>query len=197
MDIELTLQLKVIMKIFLFPVLFGLTACATIARGTSEQVAFDTIPSGAEVRVVIDNQLAPKEDAPILPPSSMGCVTPCVLQVKRHDKMVITITKPEFETEVFSLVPKPSGDGIGTSLVGNALIGGVVGLAVDGASGAGLDKCPNPVRIQLRRVSQSMRGKQNTVSSSSGFNVEEACKQQIAAQYREREKVMMSREQSN
>ena len=35
--------------------------CASVARGTSEQVAFDTSPSGAEVRVVIpSNRRSPR-----------------------------------------------------------------------------------------------------------------------------------------
>jgi hypothetical protein len=115
----------------------------------------------------------------------MGCVTPCVLQVKRHDKIAVTITKPGFETEAFSLVPKPSGEGVGTSIVGNALIGGVVGLAVDGVSGAGLDKCPNPVRIQLRPAPALPRVRNVPVQQARfGFDVEAACKEQTTSKYK-------------
>jgi hypothetical protein len=86
----------------------ALSGCATIARGTGEQVAFDTVPSGAEVRVVVEGPgggAPPPDGSPVSEPvASMGCITPCVLQVKRLDKMAVTVTKPGYEQEAFSLV---------------------------------------------------------------------------------------------
>ncbi len=98
--------------------------CASVARGTSEQVAFDTAPSGAEVRVVVPSNYQPPEGqrAEVPPPATMGCVTPCVLHVKRADKLAVTITKAGFETESFALNPQASGEGVGTTVLGNALV---------------------------------------------------------------------------
>jgi hypothetical protein len=38
--------------------------------------------------------------------------------------------------------------------VGNAVVGGVVGMAVDAASGATLEHCPNPVAVTLQPASR-------------------------------------------
>lgn len=167
-------------------VLIGALAggCATIARGTGEQVAFDTVPSGAEVRAVVEGMggaPAPDDGSPVAPAqATMGCVTPCVLQVKRVDKMAVTVTKPGYETEAFSIVPQVSGEGVATSMAGNMLLaGGVVGVVVDGATGAGLDKCPNPVRITLRPV--PARGRPH--SAAFGYDPVKACKEQTAAKH--------------
>lgn len=166
----------------------AMSGCATIARGTNEQMAFDTVPSGAEVRVVLENKSPPSAEDVQTPPTTMGCVTPCVLQIKRLDKMAVTVTKPGFETEAFSLVPQASGEGVATSVAGNMLLaGGVVGLVVDGASGAGLDKCPNPVRIALRPVQAAPpRGRPVSARQAEqrfGYDPVAACKDQTAAKY--------------
>jgi hypothetical protein len=156
--------------------------CASVARGTSEQVAFDTAPSGAEVRVVIGAASVDQQGLSI-PPGTMGCVTPCVLQVKRADKMAVTITKPGFEVESFALNPEVSGAGVGTAVVGNFLIGGLVGAAVDGVSGAMLDHCPNPVKIALRPLPGSARGRPAQAAGGFTFDPVVACKAQTEAKY--------------
>lgn len=174
----------------------ALSGCATIARGTGEQVAFDTVPSGAEVRAVIQGPSGPppSDGSPVVPEvPTMGCVTPCVLQVKRIDKMAVTIIKPGYETEAFSLVPQASGEGVATSVAGNLLlVGGVVGLVVDGASGAGLDKCPNPVRITLRPLPQpSRRGGPPPRPTGFGYDPVAACKAQTAVKYERAEQTRL------
>ena len=60
--------------------LMAVSGCATVVRGTTEQVAFDTTPSGAEVRVITSGPMTPATSATI---PTMACVTPCVLQVRR------------------------------------------------------------------------------------------------------------------
>ena len=158
--------------------------CASIARGTSEQVAFDTSPSGAEVRVVIPSIAGTQDQQGLaIAPAAMGCVTPCVLQVRRVDKMAVTITKPGFENESFALNPEASGAGVGTAVFGNALIGGFVGAAVDGVSGAMLDHCPNPVRITLRPLSAAGRGRPAQSAGGFTFDPVAACKAQTEAKY--------------
>jgi hypothetical protein len=158
--------------------------CASVARGTSEQVAFDTVPSGAEVRVVIANSGGGlDQQGYAIPPGNMGCVTPCVLQMKRADKMAVTITKPGFEVESFALNPEVSGAGVGTAVVGNFLIGGVIGAAVDGVSGAMLDHCPNPVKIALRPLPGTARGRQAPPAGGFTFDPVVACKAQTEAKY--------------
>ena len=120
----------------------------------------------------------------IPPPAAMGCVTPCTLQVKRADKMTVTVTKPGFATESFSLVPAPSGAGVGTAVFGNVLAGGVVGVVVDSASGAMLDHCPNPVRLTLRpQRSTAARGRPAPATGGVTYDPIAACKAQTEAKY--------------
>jgi hypothetical protein len=130
----------------------ALSGCATIARGTGEQVAFDTVPSGAEVRAGVQLPRTAEGVMPS-PDMSMGCITPCVLQVKRNDKLAVRITREGYEPEAFYLDPTPSAEGVAGSVAGNMLLaGGVGGVLIDGVSGAAYDKCPNPVRITLRPI---------------------------------------------
>ncbi len=162
--------------------------CATVARGTSEQIQFDTVPSGAEVRVIarspFETSEAPQPDA--APPKTLACVTPCVLQVKRNEKLAVTITKSGYETESFPLDPQASGEGVGGAILGNALIGGALGVVVDSASGAMLDHCPNPVRLTLRpAASPPARGRAQPPAAAAKLSYDPVamCKEQTAAKY--------------
>jgi hypothetical protein len=163
--------------------------CATVARGTSEQIQFDTIPASAEVRVIarspFETSETPQPDAP--PPKTLACVTPCVLQVKRNEKLAITITKAGYATESFPLDPQASGEGVGGAIIGNALIGGALGVVVDSASGAMLDHCPNPVRLTLRSVASPPargRARQPEPETRPSYDPVAMCKEQNAAKYR-------------
>ncbi len=56
-------------------------SCATVTRGTTEQIQIVSDPPGAEAR------------------TSMGfvCVTPCTLQVGRKDEFTVTVSKPGYQ----------------------------------------------------------------------------------------------------
>ena len=106
--------------------------CATVTRGSTEQIQILSEPPGADAR------------------TSMGymCVTPCTLQVGRKDEFTVTISKPGFETAQVPVNTKVSGKG-GAAVAGNVIIGGLIGLGVDASTGAGLDHDPNPVSVDL------------------------------------------------
>jgi hypothetical protein len=110
-------------------------ACATITRSTTDQVQIQSDPPGAEAH------------------TSMGhlCTTPCTLQFNRKDEFVVTISKPGYHTEEIPVVTRVAGAGF-AGAAGNVLIGGVVGLTVDVASGATLEHIPNPVFVTLEPV---------------------------------------------
>ena len=100
--------------------------------------------------------------------------------------MAVTVTKTGFETESFALDPQVSGEGAGAGILGNALIGGVIGVGVDAVSGATLDHCPNPVRFALRPVhAAAARGRSAPAElPTMSFDPVEGCKQQTAAKYK-------------
>jgi hypothetical protein len=76
------------------------------------------------------------------------CTTPCTLQVGRKDEFAVTITKPGYEPAEVAVTTKVNPGG-GAAFAGNVLIGGVVGMAADASTSAGLDHYPNPVEVEL------------------------------------------------
>lgn len=107
-------------------------SCATITRGTTEQIQIVSDPPGAEAR------------------TSMGfvCVTPCTLQAGRKDEFTVTVSKPGYEPVEVAVTTKVNPGG-GAAFAGNVLVGGLVGMAADASTGAGLDHSPNPVDVTL------------------------------------------------
>jgi hypothetical protein len=112
--------------------------CASATRGWNEQLTVASTPSGATATVKAG-------DTPTV------CVTPCAVQVKRADDVAITFTKDGYEPEVVTLTKELQSGGA-AGFAGNLLLGGVVGMVVDGASNAAYDHKPNPVTVVLRPV---------------------------------------------
>jgi hypothetical protein len=119
-----------IVAVIAFALLAG--ACASITRGTTEQLQINSNPPEANAR------------------TSMGfvCITPCTLQTNRKDEFVVTISKPGFHTAEIPVATHVGGGGA-AGFAGNVIIGGVVGMAADAATGATLDHFPNPVTVTL------------------------------------------------
>ena len=113
----------------------ALSGCATITRGTTDQLQVISDPSGADVR------------------SSMGptCVTPCTLQVSRKDEFTITVSKPGYVEESVEVKTQVAGSGA-AGFAGNVLIGGVIGMGADAYTGATLEHVPNPVNVTLKEA---------------------------------------------
>ena len=108
-------------------------ACATVTRGVEEDVAFQSVPAGAEVRTS----------------TGLGCpATPRTLKMPRKDQFIATFSKPGHATVDVPVATKLVGEG-GVALVGNALIGGIIGVAVDATTGSSQNHDPNPVVAEL------------------------------------------------
>src|SRR5262245_18423926 len=107
-------------------------ACATITRGTTTQVQIHSSPPEAQAR------------------TSMGftCVTPCTLQVSRKDEFTVIIAKPGYHTVEIPVRTQIAGAGA-AGFAGNIILGGVVGMAADAATGAALEHFPNPISVTL------------------------------------------------
>ena len=61
--------------------------CASMTRGTTENISIASTPAGATAEVSgLDNPTA--------------CVTPCVVVAKRSADMTVTINKPGYEQQV-------------------------------------------------------------------------------------------------
>ncbi|MEM0908595.1 MAG: translation initiation factor 2 [Pseudomonadota bacterium] len=110
-----------------------LTACASVTRGMNDDVAFQSTPDGASV----------------LLSTGQSCVTPCSLKVARKTAFKATFDKEGFKPASVNVKTRLSPGGAGAGVVGNALVGGLVGVAVDASTGAMLDHFPNPVVVNL------------------------------------------------
>ena len=64
-----------------------LSGCASVTRGTTENISIATTPSGAEATIS-------GLDVPTT------CLTPCAIVAKRSADISITLAKPGYQTEV-------------------------------------------------------------------------------------------------
>ncbi|MGJ4946825.1 PEGA domain-containing protein [Bradyrhizobium sp. HKCCYLS20291] len=113
-----------------------LGGCASVTRGTTETISVASTPSGAEATIA-------GLEAP------MSCTTPCSFVAKRNADISVTIEKPGYETQIIPLqkdIPTAGAAGF----AGNLLLGGVIGMGVDAATGAATDHKPNPVIVTLQ-----------------------------------------------
>ena len=112
--------------------------CASVTRGTTENISISSTPSGATAEVS-------GLDVPTT------CVTPCVVVAKRSADMTVTVNKEGYEPQIIPLTKEIPGTGA-AGFAGNFLLGGVVGMGVDAVTGAALDHKPNPVIVTLQPV---------------------------------------------
>jgi hypothetical protein len=112
----------------------SLGACATVTRGDKQAWTVQTDPGGAAVRTTV----------------GVTCEqTPCTFKLKRKADFEVTITKAGYKTWTGHVSHQASGAGIATTVAGNAILGGLIGVGVDAATGATLDLKPNPLVVKL------------------------------------------------
>jgi hypothetical protein len=109
-----------------------LPGCATVTRGTSQKFVILSAPPEAQVMLS----------------TGQSCVTPCTLKLKRKHGFTATFTKAGYEPYSAEVKSKFSGGGAAAT-AGNVLIGGLIGAAVDGSSGALNNLTPNPLKVKL------------------------------------------------
>lgn len=108
--------------------------CATVTRGTTNQVTFTSEPSEAELRTTVGH----------------SCKTPCVLEINRKTEFVATFQLPGYKTQEIPVATRIAGRGA-AGFAGNVLLGGVIGMGVDAATGSTLEHFPNPVFAKLEK----------------------------------------------
>ncbi len=114
----------------------GLGGCATLTRGTSDEVAVISDPAGAVVTTTLGT----------------GCAaTPCTLEVARDAVFTVTVAKPGYASQSVAVATRLSSIGAATATENLTTAG--LGLVVDAATGAALDHLPNPVDVVLASAS--------------------------------------------
>ncbi|QWP76645.1 PEGA domain-containing protein [Lysobacter sp. K5869] len=110
----------------------GAGGCATFIRGSTQSFTVDSLPGGATVSLS----------------NGERCTTPCVLKLKRKHPVAVELCKPGYRTAQ-TLVRSELGGAGAVRMAGNALIGGLIGVGVDAASGAAKDLSPNVLAVLL------------------------------------------------
>ena len=106
--------------------------CATITRGSSEVLVIDTDPPGAAATLS----------------SGHACKTPCSIELKRKNNVHVKIEKDGYETVETDVSSQISNAGA-AGMAGNVLLGGLIGVGVDAATGATKQLVPNPLKVKL------------------------------------------------
>jgi hypothetical protein len=109
-------------------------ACATVTRGTDVAFTVTSEPSGAAVQTTNGHTCE---------------ATPCTFRVRRRGEFDVTLTKPGYRTATTHIRSEMSTGG-GVALAGNAIVGGLIGVGVDAATGAMNDLRPNPLNVVLQ-----------------------------------------------
>jgi hypothetical protein len=123
-----------------FVAMLILGGCATVTRGTTDQVQMRSAPSGAIATAS----------------TGQSCTTPCTITVGRKDEFSVHFQKPGFISQDVQVKTQASGPGQ-AAMAGNLIVGGIVGLATDASTGATLDHVPNPVSVELRPARASAK----------------------------------------
>lgn len=114
-------------------ILMTQAACATVTRGTTDEVWFVSDPPGALVH---------------LEPPTVDCTTPCRQELRRKRDYLVLFEKEGYLPAQVTVSPKFAGAGA-AGFAGNVILGGLVGMGVDAATGASKVLRPNPVQITL------------------------------------------------
>lgn len=108
-----------------FPLIAALcltSSCATMVRGTTEEVLFNTSPRGAKATLS----------------SGATCVTPCSVVLKRNESVSVTFAKDGCDNHMTSVFPVLAGAGV------------ILGGLIDYGTGAVYNLQPNPVVAALK-----------------------------------------------
>ena len=110
------------------------TSCATVTRGPKEKFTIESTPSKANVELS----------------NGQKGITPVTFKIKRRGEITVTVKKDGYKKEIVDVPSKFVGEG-GLALAGNALIGGLVGVGVDLATGSCYGHQPNPLHVKLKK----------------------------------------------
>jgi hypothetical protein len=107
-----------------------LGGCASVTRGTTENISISSTPSGVEA--VVSGLEVPTT-----------CTTPCSVVVKRNADISITFQKEGYEPQIVPL-SRDIQTGGAAGFAGNLPLGGVVGMA------SMPRRAPQPITSRIR-----------------------------------------------
>ncbi len=123
--------------------------CASITRGTTNEVSFTSSPAEAVVSTS----------------TGQSCTTPCQMIFPRRGDFTATFTSGGDE-RVIEVVSDIAAAGVGAAVGGNLIFGGPIGAGIDVATGAGLDHFPDPVHADFSKPQSEQIQGTTAVSAS-------------------------------
>jgi hypothetical protein len=114
-------------------VIFLLAGCATVTRGSEDVLVVNATPADSTVRL------------------STGATCQggqCSFRLPRRSNLQVTVSRDRCETQVVNITHRTADAGA-MGMAGNVLVGGLIGIGVDAATGASQDLVPNPVNVTL------------------------------------------------
>ena len=126
------MQLRWVQALLVLMLLVSGYGCATVINGTTQKIPIATEPNGADCIVAGD---------------STRYTTPCTVELKRKQDHIIKLSKDGYHPESVEIKHTMSG-----AVIGNVLVGGIIGIGVDAASGGACKLVPESVNISLKTV---------------------------------------------
>ena len=115
---------------FLFATIFG---CGAIINGTRQNIQANSSPSGATISVS---------------PTNEEYTTPASMSLERKNNYVLNFSKEGYTSAKFNIHKKLSGG----MLVLDILFTGLLGVIVDGATGAWYNLMPDVATVSLEKI---------------------------------------------
>lgn len=113
--------------------MFALVGCGAIMHGTRQTMDVQSSPSGAKV---------------VSDPATGTFTTPTTLNLERKHSYVLTFSAPGYAPATINI-----RNGIGTgTVIADVLLTGLVGVVVDGLTGAWYGLSPETVSVSLTRT---------------------------------------------
>ncbi len=135
---------NVILKVILVSsICWNLLGCATIISGTTQDIKVESTPSGAQYKI---EKLT--VSGPVLVSEGKTPVTVNLSRSEHHQ--LLTLSQQGYEIEY---IPISAGRENGF-VWGNLLFGGLIGLAIDGISGASVVLEPEEVNAKLFSITR-------------------------------------------
>ena len=149
----LGLRMKACVSIVLLFALVYASGCASVVHGTTQAVPVNSSPVGADVKVNCGKAA-----------SATGSLkTPTTVLLKRNaEPCNITVSREGYEDGSIVFVRKMSG-----WFWGNIVIGGIIGMIIDGADGAIYNRAPESASVSLALLSSSTPRPESATPSTS------------------------------
>lgn len=109
------------------------SGCATVFRGSSEDISFTSSPTGGEVRLS----------------TGQFCVTPCTIDVSRKGPLTVTIDLDGYKEYRTAMPATIDGAAVAGYTTFNVVMLPIVNDVVDYNTRANFSRKPNPLHVEL------------------------------------------------